>query len=120
MIDEYLFGSIVINGNHYSKDVEVRWDGEVFDWQREESHIFSLKDVERAVDQNPELIVMGTGESGMAKLTEECREFITERGIELVADRTGEAVKTFNIILQDSMEEEGKQKKVIGLFHLTC
>ena len=42
------------------------------------------------------------------------------KGIELIIDLTEEATKTFNIINEDSEEEEGEQKKAIGLFHLTC
>jgi hypothetical protein len=120
MIDEYRFGFIKVNGKEYFNDVEVRWDGTVLDWPREKSHVFTLKDAERAAAQDPEVIIMGTGESGAARLTEECKGFIKEKGIDLVADRTEEAVKTFNIIFYESLEEEGRQKRVIGLFHLTC
>ena len=46
--------------------------------------------------------------------------FIKEKGIGLIIDKTEQAVKTFNIICEKSKEEEGRQEKVIGLFHLTC
>jgi len=72
------------------------------------------------VNQNPDIIVFGIGDSGMAKLTERAKDFLKERGIEFIVDNTGEAVKTFNVILEEAKEEEGKEKKVIGLFHLTC
>ena len=120
MIDEYKFGLITIKGQTYDYDVEVRWGGEVLEWQRNESHIFDVDSVKRAVEQNPDTIVLGTGESGLAKVTEDCQKFIKEQGIELIVDRTAEAVRTFNVICQDSLEEEGKQRKAIGLFHLTC
>jgi len=120
MIEEYKFGSIVIDGKIYEYDVEVRWTGEVLKWWRGESHVVDIEDVERAIDQNPDLIIIGTGESGLAKVTERTKEEILSKGIGLIVDKTEEAVKTFNIQKRESEEEEGRQKKVIGLFHLTC
>lgn len=120
MIGEYHFGSITIDGKTYEYDVEVRWTGEVLKWWRGESHVIDIDDVKRAIDQNPELIIIGTGESGLAKVTERTKEEILSKGIGLIVDKTEEAIKTFNIQKEESTEEEGVQKKVIGLFHLTC
>lgn len=120
MIEEYHFGSITINRKTYTHDVEVRWTDEVLDWWRRESHLIDVEAVRRAVEQNPETIVIGTGEAGVARVTEEAQEFIQEKGIKLIVDRTEQATRTFNIRKEESEEEEGKQEKVIGLFHLTC
>jgi len=120
MIEEYHFGSITIDGKTYNHDVEVRWTGEVLKWWRIESHLIDVEDVKRAVEQNPETIVIGTGESGMARVTEEAQKFIKQKGIELIIDLTEQVVKTFNIRKEESEEEERKQERVIGLFHLTC
>jgi hypothetical protein len=118
MINEYHFGSITINGKTYNYDVEVRWTGEVLKWWRKEGHVINLEDVKRAVDQKPDTIIIGNGESGVARVTERSQQFITERGIKLIIDKTEEAIRTFNIILKIS--QEGRENKVIGLFHLTC
>lgn len=130
MIEEYHFGSVTIDGKTYNHDVEVRWTpnqkfgegqaGEVLKWWRKESHQVDVEDVKRTIEQNPDTIVIGTGEAGVAKVTENAQKFIREKGIKLIIDKTEEAVKTFNIILGESRGEEGKQEKVIGLFHLTC
>lgn len=56
----------------------------------------------------------------MAKVTQRCQDSIEQKGIKLIIDKTEQSVKTFNIILVESQREEGKQEKVIGLFHLTC
>jgi hypothetical protein len=119
MIEEYEFGKIKINGKIYSHDVEVRWTGEVLKWWRKEGHIFDVDDVKRAVEQNPEIIIFGTGAYGVCEVTKECQDYIRKKGIELIINKTGEAVENFNNILEKS-KKEGKQKKVIGLFHLTC
>jgi hypothetical protein len=120
MVEEYKFGSITVDGKTYNHDVEVRWTGEVLKWWRKEGHVFDVDDVKRAVEENPETIILGTGAYGICKVTQECKNYIKEKGIELIIDKTEEAVKTFNIILEESKEEEGRQRKVIGLFHLTC
>src|SRR3989344_8609816 len=120
MIDEYNFGLITINGETYDHDVEVFWTEEVSDWWRKESHIIDVEDVVEAVELKPESIVIGTGASGMAKVTEEAKKFIEGRGIKLFIDPTEQAVKTFNVRKEESREEEGRMEKVIGLFHLTC
>jgi len=120
MIEEYHFGSMTIDGKKYTYDVEVRWDGEVLKWWRKESHRVFIEDIKRALEQNLEVIVIGTGESGLVEVTDEVQKEIEHRGIKLIIDNTGQAVKTFNIINQESEEEEGAKAKVIGLFHLTC
>jgi hypothetical protein len=121
MIEEYKFGSITIDGKTYHHDVEVRWGtDEVLDWQRAESHIIDVNDVKRALEENPETIVIGTGQSGVAQVTEEAQREIKSRNIKLIIDRTEAATKTFNIRKEESEEEEGKPERVIGLFHLTC
>lgn len=120
MIEEYRFGIITINGKNYEEDVEVRWTDEVLNWWRGESHLIDVEDIKRAVEQNPEIIVIGTGETGLAKVTDEAKNFILSKGIKLIIDKTEEAVKTYSVICEDSEEEEGEQEKVIGLFHLTC
>ena len=120
MIEEYRFGLMAIDGKVYHHDVEVRWTGEVLDWLRNESHIIDIEDIAEAIEQNPETIIIGTGESGMAQVTASAQKEIKSRGIELIIDRTEAAAKTFNIRKEDSLEEEGAQEKVIGLFHLTC
>ena len=132
MIEEYHFGSITIDGKTYTEDIEVRWTGEVLKWWRSESHIIDVEDIKRVVKENPDTIIIGTGEAGIAKVTEEAQNFIQNsnptttipkgvtKGIKLIIDKTEEAIRTFNVIIEKSQEEEGKPRKVIGLFHLTC
>jgi len=123
MIGEYRFGSIIIDGKTYNYDVEVRCldsKTEILDWQRQESHDINVDAVKRAVEQKPDTIIIGTGESGIAKVTELAKQFIHENRIKLIIDITGEAIKTFNVIQQGSIEEQGEEANIIGLFHLTC
>ena len=113
MIENYSFGSINIDGKVYNYDAEVRWTGEVLPWRREESHIIDYKDAERALFEKPEIIIIGTGESGLAEVTESAKRNIENKRIELVVDQSGSATEIFNTLQKE-------KKKVIGLFHLTC
>lgn len=117
MIKEYKFGSIVINNKVYNYDIEARWNNEVLRWFRKESHIINIEDVKRAVEQKPDVIIIGTGESGIAKVMENAKSEIKSKGIELFIDITGKAIEIFNNLTES--EKQG-QKKIIGLFHLTC
>jgi len=103
MIKEYHFGSITIDGKTYNHDVEVRWTGEVLPWWRKESHVIDLADVKRAIGQNPDTIIISTGESGLARVAEEAKKFILERGIKLIIDKTEEAARTFNIMVAEGL-----------------
>lgn len=119
MIEEYKPGVITVDGRNYDSDIFVDWKDEVSDWQHREEHAIEAEDLRAAVEKNPETIVLGTGENGMVEISESAQDFISEKGIKLMVDRTEEAIKTFNILKENSLEEEGRQEKVIGLFHLT-
>jgi hypothetical protein len=112
-INDYQFGSITIDGKNYSRDVEARSDGEILSWQRKESHVIDAKDVKRAVGQKPDLIIVGNGYSGVAQITENAEKEIESNGIQLIINKTSDAVQVFNTEIET-------KKKIIGLFHLTC
>ncbi len=114
MIEEYHFGSITIDGKTYNHDVEVHSDGQVLKWWRKKSHLIEVEDIKRAIAKNPAVIVIGTGEAGVAQVSEEVKKFIKEKGIELIIDVTQQAINVFNLRKKET------QEKIIGLFHLTC
>lgn len=119
MIEEYKFGQITIDGKTYDWDVQVEWNGEVNQWRWQADHIIGVEDIWSAIQKNPESLVIGTGYEAQAELSEDAKIFIQEKGIKLFIDRTEEAIRTFNILKEESLEEEGVQDKVVGLFHLT-
>lgn len=113
MIDSYDFGQIVINGRRYTSDVIVFPDRVRDSWWRREGHQLHVEDIDRAVqEEKPEVLVVGTGHSGLMKVLPETEKYLKSKGIELIAQSTREACKTFNRIV--------KSKKVIAALHLTC
>jgi len=113
MIQEYHFGEIKINGKNYHYDVCLDWKGEVLKWQRKESHWVDLEDLEIALKNQPEVIIIGTGAYGVAEVSDKVKEKLENLKIELVIASTKEAIEVFE-------EKIRTQKKVVGLFHLTC
>jgi len=58
------------------------------------------------------VLVVGTGYSGLMTVPPETRKFVESEGIELIAQKTAEACKTFNRLV--------KSRKVVAALHLTC
>ncbi len=119
MIEEYSFGFIKINGQTYSHDVQIGLDGEIKLWWRNKSHEIEKRDVEEVLNQKPEAIVIGIGDMGAAKVMDEAQQAIILKGVKLIIEPTGEAIKSFNSLKKD-LSGGGQGKKVAGLFHLTC
>jgi len=112
MIEDYKFGSITINGKNYTNDVYITLSGEVKSWRRRESHIIDIKDVKEAVEERPEIIILGTGAYGIAEVREEAKKYIKDKGIDLYIKNSHEAKEDYNNL--------SREKKVVALFHLTC
>ncbi|MBD3248442.1 hypothetical protein GF336_00165 [Candidatus Woesearchaeota archaeon] len=110
MIEDYSFGHITIDGKEYTNDVLIKGDS-VEEWWRKESHNVEKEDIKEAVEEEPELLVIGAGDSGRMEVPQETKDYIEKKGIRLVVEETGKAVETFN-----NAEENNK----IAALHLTC
>jgi hypothetical protein len=113
VIDSYDFGQIIINGQRYTSDVIVFPDKVKSDWWRKEGHRLNVEDIEEALKEKLDVLVVGTGYSGLVKVLPETEKYVRSRGVELIVQRTGEAYKTFNRLVQSG-------KRVIAALHLTC
>jgi hypothetical protein len=113
VIDSCNFGQIIIDGQRYTSDVIVFPDKVKADWWRKEGHRLCVEDIKEILEEKPNVLVVGTGYSGLVKILPETEKYVKSRGVELIAQRTGEAYKTFNRLVQSG-------KFVIAAFHLTC
>ncbi|KXB00080.1 hypothetical protein AKJ42_01810 [candidate division MSBL1 archaeon SCGC-AAA261C02] len=112
MIESYSFGKIVIDGQRYTNDVIIFPNRVKDDWWRKEGHSLHPEDLEEVMEEEPEVLVVGKGHSGLVTIPEETKKFIESRGIDLIAKPTEEACEEFN--------ELSKTKKVVAALHLTC
>jgi len=115
LIDSYEFGMIVIDGRRHTSDVIVFPDRVLEGWWRREGHHLNIVDLEKVfeTETKPEVLVVGTGYSGIMAVSSEVREALRSRGIKLVAQPTRQACATFNELLKAN-------RKVVAAFHLTC
>jgi len=112
MINSYDFGRIVIDGKRYDSDLIVFPDKVRDGWWRKEGHRLHAEDLKDVLETKPEVLVVGTGYSGLMTVPPETRKHVESEGIELIAQRTAEACKTFNRLV--------KSRKVVAALHLTC
>ena len=112
MIDSYEFGRIVINGKRYYSDLIVFSDKVRSGWWRKEGHRLHVEDLKEVLEVKPEVLVVGTGYSGLMTVPPETRKYIESKGIELMVQKTTEACETFNRLV--------KSRKVVAALHLTC
>ncbi|KPV62031.1 MAG: hypothetical protein AOA65_2069 [Candidatus Bathyarchaeota archaeon BA1] len=113
MIDSYDFGQIVIDGRRYTKDLIIFPDRVRDGWWRREGHRLDVVDLKEVLQEKPEVLIVGTGYSGLMRVPPETKDYLKSRGIELIAQRTEQACKTYNRHLQ-------LRRRVVAAFHLTC
>lgn len=116
-IDKTKFGSITIAGEKYEHDVLIRLDGSVEKRKKKlskaefgTSHILSKAEAKYIYEDGVEWILIGSGQTGMVRLSDEAEEFFKQKGCQVKLMPTPEAIERWN-------EAEGRG---IGLFHVTC
>lgn len=111
--DRTWFGSVAIGGKIW-KDVIVVGE-EVIDRYYLgdiESHTISKKELDKLLEGKPEVIIIGTGQSGVLEVPKEIVRAIRQRSIELIVMETPDAIQEYN--------ELSKTKRVNALIHTTC
>lgn len=112
MIESYDFGRIVVNGEKFGSDVIIFADRIKGNWWRREGHRLSVDDLKEIVEAKPEVLVVGTGYSGLMKIPPQTERYLKSLGIEFKAAKTERACKIYN--------ELSKSRRVVAALHLTC
>ena len=111
-IDDYQFGLIVVGGKKYTSDVIISPDSIRSEWWRRKGHQLCLEDIADIINENPEVLVVGTGAAGVMKVPPEIKEELDTKGIELIVENTEKACLTYNQLCQS--------RRVVAALHLTC
>ncbi len=113
MIEEYEFGRIVVKGRHYTSDIIVHPDGVEEGWWREKGHRVSVKDLDKILQLNPEVVVFGRGANSRVMIEREARRYLESKGIEVYEDDSYSAIKIFESFIRSG-------RKAVLAIHLTC
>ncbi len=116
-IDETKFGSITIGGEEYEHDIVIRLNGRVEKRKKKlskeifgTSHVISLAEAEYVYEDGARSIIVGSGQSGMAKLSPEAADFFKTMNCAVWLLPTPDAIRCWN----------DTQGAAVGLFHVTC
>ena len=113
MIESYSFGSIVVDGKKFTSDLIIYPDGHIdASWWRKSGHKLASEDISELIKSEPEVIIAGTGSSGLMKPERELEKLLQQRGIEFISVLSRKAVKIYNDL--------SSKKNVGACFHLTC
>ncbi len=114
VIEHYQFGKIKVSGQTFSSDIVIHADGRVQDnWRRRKGHDLVAEDIKTLLDPPPGRLIIGTGSSGLMRVSESVMEEGEQKGIRIEAFPTPEAVKQFNRAAKTDVP-------VAACFHLTC
>ena len=112
-IDRCSFGSIVINGKEYTSDLIIYPDGHVMDsWCRKTGHKLSIDDIGGLIESEPEVIIVGTGVSGLVRPEKELEKMLSEKDIGFIPAPNQKAIELYNELIS--------KKRVGACFHLAC
>ena len=115
--ESLVWGKAVIDGKTYNYDIAILPDGRIeprtTPYETLGSHTFTRDEIERLINAGAEVIVVGTGTSGMAKLSPEAQRLASERGVELVVQTSPLAINTYNWYAAQG-------RRVAALIHVTC
>jgi hypothetical protein len=110
-IEGYRFGRIVVDGEEQTRDLIVLPDRLVTNWWRADGHRLVLADLADVLEELPEHLLVGTGADGQLRPEPETLAQLRERGIEVEALPTGEAVQRYGQL---------DPANVAAALHLTC
>jgi hypothetical protein len=116
-IDKLSFGSIVIDGKKYRRDVLIFADGTVK--KRKGgffmfgSHNIKKKEIEELIQGDPDVIVVGTGTDGVANVAADVESWAKEKNLSLMAQPSSDAVAKLNDLTE-------QKKRAAALIHITC
>lgn len=116
-IVETKFGSITVDGKIYHHDIIIKLNGKIEKRKSNlsravygSSHIVSLDEAKEIYDKGACCLIVGSGQFGQLKLSEDAIRFFREQQCEIKIKPTPNAIEEWNTY----------SEKVIGLFHVTC
>ncbi len=112
MIDHYSFGNFVIHGHTFNSNIKLI-DDVAKPCRHFDGHIIKKSDFDDLIEAKPDIIIIGTGQSGVVNVPDDIIGLIEGKGIELIIKKTAEACLEYNKLIK-------RKKNVCALLHNTC
>ncbi len=110
---EASFGKIVFNNKEWNEDLEIRTNGKAKErGYRPENHLIETKETNRHIDDNTELLIVGTGQYGKLEVSEDSKKLLEGKEINLLTAKSPKAIQLYN-------DQEDKSV-VTAVIHSTC
>ena len=113
MVLQYKNRCMNADGKIYCRDLRIFGNEVYSNWWRKEGHRVDEDDLIDVLLANPDIMVIGMGYAGIMEVSSSLQSALKDQNIELISEKTPEAVKVFNSI-------QSRRKKIAGAFHLTC
>jgi hypothetical protein len=111
------FGLITVEGETFDFDILIRLDGQVKKRKKKlskevygTSHIVSLAEAKDLYQKGADQLVVGSGQSGMLRCSDEALSYLQEKGCRVDVMPTPMAIQAWN----------AAKGAVIAMFHVTC
>jgi len=111
-ISNFKFGCFSIDGMDYQHDIKII-NGKIKIWNYIKHHTVVPEDLDDILPVNPEIIIIGIGESKLVFVEEATKKLAKKNNINLIIKKTSEACKEFNSLIK-------QYKKVAAILHVTC
>jgi hypothetical protein len=116
-IDELTYGSIIVEGKKYHRDILIFADGTVKKrkggFLMFGSHKIKKQELVELSQGQPEIIIIGTGTDGATHIAPEVESWAKGKNLNLVVQPSYDVVARLNELVEQS-------KKVAALIHITC
>ena len=116
-INDTGFGYITVEGSKIEHDIVIRLSGKIRKRKKKlskavygTSHIVSLEEAKQVYQGGAEELIIGSGQEGTVRLSEEAAEYFKKKKCKVSLRPTPRAIKYW----------DKAQGAVIGLFHVTC
>jgi len=101
-----------ISGKTYTSDLIVFPDRISSSWWRKSGHRLCMDDLQEILEDNFDVLIVGTGFWGMMKVDKEIAQHAKSAKFDLIIEKTPKAVDQFNALCN--------RQKTVAAFHLTC
>ena len=112
MIEHYTFGTFIIDGKEFNSNIKLI-NNKPKPCHHFDNHIIKKSDFTDLIKAKPDIIIIGTGASGVVNVPQDIITLIQKNNIQLIIKKTEDACNEYNKLIK-------QQKNVCALLHNTC